>query len=156
MKKLQVLQAIASKNFRQDLVQKLRRQKNKASYIKDKFGLGPGSTVSTTTHPPKLDKIGKSKSVALPSPVKEESILGKILRPFIFWNSSVVHDLHFSKLRSFQASLSCRQLIMAWKVPYFAQMKIMHNTDLIQMDFRTEKNKIESTPILKLAMVKRL
>merc|ERR1712008_182229 len=36
---------------------------------------GPGSTVSTTTHPPKLDKIGKSKSVALPSPVKEESIL---------------------------------------------------------------------------------
>ena len=80
MKKLQVLQAIASKNFRQDLVQKLRRQKNKASYIKDKFGLGPGSTVSTTTHPPKLDKIGKSKSVALPSPVKEESILGKILR----------------------------------------------------------------------------
>jgi hypothetical protein len=79
MKKLQVLQAIASKNFRQDLVQKLRRQKNKASYIKDKFGLGPGSTVSTTTHPPKLDKIGKSKSVALPSPVKEESILGKIL-----------------------------------------------------------------------------
>jgi hypothetical protein len=78
MKKLQVLQAIASKNFRQDLVQKLRRQKNKASYIKDKFGLGPGSTVSTT-HPPKLDKIGKSKSVALPSPVKEETILGKIL-----------------------------------------------------------------------------
>ena len=74
MKKLQVLQAIASKNFRQDLVQKLRRQKNKASYIKDKFGLGPGSTATTTST--KLDKIGKSKSVALPSPLKEESILG--------------------------------------------------------------------------------
>ena len=44
--------------------------------------------------------------------------------------------------------------MLAWKVPYFAQMKIVHNTDLIQMDFRTEKNKIESTPILKLAMVK--
>ena len=68
MKKLQVLQAIASKNFRQDLVQKLRRQKSKASYIRDKFGLGPGST--NRDH--KLDKIGKSKSVALPSPIKEE------------------------------------------------------------------------------------
>ena len=32
---------------------------------------------------------------------------------------------------------------MAWKVPYFAQMKIVHNTDLIQMDLRTEKKKLE-------------
>ena len=70
MKKLQVLQAIASKNFRQEIIQKLRRQKSKASYIRDKFGLGPGST--NRDH--KLDKIGKSKSVALPSPIKEDPL----------------------------------------------------------------------------------
>ena len=75
MRKLSVLQAIASKNFRQDLVQKLRRQKSKASYFRDKFGLGP-STLTSNHH--KLDKIGKSKSVALPSPIKEEgSILDR-------------------------------------------------------------------------------
>ena len=68
--KLQVLQAIASKNFRQEIIQKLRRQKSKASYIRDKFGLGPGST--NRDH--KLDKIGKSKSVALPSPIKEDPL----------------------------------------------------------------------------------
>ena len=133
MKKLQVLQAIASKNFRQDLVQKLRRQKNKASYIKDKFGLGPGSTVSTTTHPPKLDKIGKSKSVALPSPVKEESILGKILRPFIFWNSSVVHDLHLSNLRYFSS--------WGWLTSADASLKstfICSNEDCAKQCFKNE------------------
>lgn len=72
MKKLQLLQNIASKNFRQDLVQKLRRQKSKASYLREKFGLGPGS-ITNSHH--KLDRIGKSKSVALPSPIKEESYM---------------------------------------------------------------------------------
>ena len=43
MKKLNELQNIASKNFRQDLAEKLRRQKSKATYFKEKFGLGPGS-----------------------------------------------------------------------------------------------------------------
>ena len=60
------------------MVQKLKRQRNKASYIRDKFGLGPGSSgPSTSGHHNKLEKIGKSKSVALPSPTKEES--GSIL-----------------------------------------------------------------------------
>ena len=43
IRKLQELQNIASKNFRQDLAQKLRRQKSKASYLKEKFGLGSGA-----------------------------------------------------------------------------------------------------------------
>ena len=68
-KKLKELQNIAMKNFRQELAQKLRRQKSKASYIKEKFGLGPGGgPVSSHGH-----RLSKAKSVALASsPIKEE------------------------------------------------------------------------------------
>ena len=86
MKKLQVLQAIASKNFRQDLVQKLRRQKNKASYIRDKFGLGP----SMQNH--KLKDIGKSKSVA--ATIKEDPILEETFVPKLkkIASGEIFHD----------------------------------------------------------------
>jgi tRNA isopentenyl-2-thiomethyl-A-37 hydroxylase MiaE len=47
IRKLQELQNIASKNFRQDLAQKLRRQKSKASYLKEKFGLGTGAAAAS-------------------------------------------------------------------------------------------------------------
>ena len=49
IRKLQELQNIASKNFRQDLAQKLRRQKSKASYFKEKFGLGTGGGSSNSS-----------------------------------------------------------------------------------------------------------
>ena len=76
MKKLNELQNIASKNFRQDLVERIRRQKSKASYFKEKFGLGSGSTagaggVSSSSSAHRLG--AKSKSIAIPSPTSEES-----------------------------------------------------------------------------------
>ena len=68
MKKLEVLQNIASKNFRQDIVQRLRRQKSKASSIREKFGLGPsgGGVISALGH-----RLNKAKSVSISSPSKE-------------------------------------------------------------------------------------
>ena len=68
-KKLKELQNIAMKNFRQELAQKLRRQKSRAYYIKEKFGLGPGGgPVSSHGH-----RLSKAKSIALASsPVREE------------------------------------------------------------------------------------
>ena len=79
MKKLNELQNIASKNFRQDLVEKIRRQKSKASQFKEKFGLGSGSAVgggggssATAAAAAAAAKLAKSKSVCVPSPTVEE------------------------------------------------------------------------------------
>lgn len=97
MKKLTELQNIASKNFRLEMVERIRRQKSRASYFKEKFGLGSGggsggsggtgigsggggsssggsgggggSATGTTPH--KLS--AKSKSMCLPSPTFEDS-----------------------------------------------------------------------------------
>ena len=75
IRKLEVMQNIASKNFRQDIAEKLKRQKSKASYIKEKLGLGSGSagasSSSTASGHHRLGAI-KSKSVCIPSPTLEE------------------------------------------------------------------------------------
>eukprot|EP00095_Tigriopus_kingsejongensis_P008238 maker-scaffold230_size244653-snap-gene-0.11 protein:Tk08238 transcript:maker-scaffold230_size244653-snap-gene-0.11-mRNA-1 annotation:"PREDICTED: uncharacterized protein KIAA1109-like isoform X7" len=68
IKKLNELQNIASKNFRLDLVEKIRRQKSRASYFKEKFGLGFGGGGAATPH--KL--TAKSKSLCIPSPTAED------------------------------------------------------------------------------------
>ena len=70
IRKLEVMQNIASKNFRQDLAEKLKRQKSKASYIKEKLGLGSGSGASSSSAHHRLG--AKSKSVCIPSPTLEE------------------------------------------------------------------------------------
>ncbi|XP_040563283.1 bridge-like lipid transfer protein family member 1 [Lepeophtheirus salmonis] len=67
IKKLNELQNIASKTFRQDLAQKLRRQKSKATYIKEKFGLGAAGS-----NHPRLSLASKSKSLCIPSPTRED------------------------------------------------------------------------------------
>ena len=70
LKKLQELQNIASQNFRYDIAQKLRRTKSKASYIKEKFGLGIDQYDGPT---PRSHRLRKCSSMAGPSPIKEES-----------------------------------------------------------------------------------
>ena len=69
LKKLQELQNIASQNFRYDIAQKLKRTKSKASYIKEKFGLGIEQYEGPT---PRAHRFRKSSSVATASPLKEE------------------------------------------------------------------------------------
>jgi hypothetical protein len=73
MKKLNELQNIASKNFRQDLVERIRRQKSKASYFKEKFGLGSaaGQAASGSSSSSSHRLGAKSKSVCIPSPTME-------------------------------------------------------------------------------------
>ncbi|KAF4529364.1 hypothetical protein B566_EDAN016813 [Ephemera danica] len=62
MRKLQDLEAVAFKDFRRDMIQKLRRQSVKASSIKGKFGLGS----KTNTY--------KSRSFIVPSPTPENHL----------------------------------------------------------------------------------
>ena len=69
LKKLQELQNIASQNFRYDIAQKLKRTKSKASYIKEKFGLGIDQYESPY---PRSQRLRKCSSVVAPSPIKEE------------------------------------------------------------------------------------
>ena len=69
LKKLQELQNIASQNFRYDIAQKLKRTKSKASYIKEKFGLGIEQYEGPT---PRAHRFRKSSSVVTASPLKEE------------------------------------------------------------------------------------
>ena len=64
-------------NHDQDLVEKIRRQKSKASQFKEKFGLGSGSagvggTAAGPTVAAAAAKLAKSKSVCVPSPTLEE------------------------------------------------------------------------------------
>ncbi|CAH0548963.1 unnamed protein product [Brassicogethes aeneus] len=59
MKRLQELETMVYKDFRRDMIQKLRRQSVKASSIKGKFGLGSKSNAS------------RSKSFVVPSPMPE-------------------------------------------------------------------------------------
>lgn len=66
IKKLNELQSIASKNFRQDLAQKLRRQKSKASYLREKFGLGPGGNSVSTSNFHRMGLKTRAMSVAGP------------------------------------------------------------------------------------------
>ena len=64
-----------SLNLIQDLVEKIRRQKSKASQFKEKFGLGSGSAVgggSGSSAAAAAAKLAKSKSVSIPSPTIEE------------------------------------------------------------------------------------
>ena len=70
LKKLQELQNIASQNFRYDIAQKLKRTKSKASYIKEKFGLGIEQHEGPT---PRTHRLRKCSSVVSASPIKEES-----------------------------------------------------------------------------------
>ena len=69
-KKLDELQNIASQNFRYDIAQKLKRTKSKASYIKEKFGLGIEQHDGPTA---RTHRFRKSSSVIAASPIKEES-----------------------------------------------------------------------------------
>ncbi|XP_034234984.1 transmembrane protein KIAA1109 isoform X3 [Thrips palmi] len=62
MKRLQELEAMVFKDFRRDMIQKLRRQSVKASSIKGKFGLG--SKASTF----------RSRSFVVPSPMPEHQL----------------------------------------------------------------------------------
>ncbi|PSN42909.1 Uncharacterized protein C0J52_12033, partial [Blattella germanica] len=62
MKRLQELEAMVFKDFRRDMIQKLRRQSVKASSIKGKFGLG--SKASTY----------RSRSFIVPSPTPEHHL----------------------------------------------------------------------------------
>ncbi|XP_049857041.1 transmembrane protein KIAA1109 homolog isoform X4 [Schistocerca gregaria] len=62
MKRLQELEAMVFKDFRRDMIQKLRRQSVKASSIKGKFGLG--SKASTY----------RSRSFIVPSPTPEHQV----------------------------------------------------------------------------------
>ena len=63
-------------NLDQDLVEKIRRQKSKASQFKEKFGLGSGSAgvgAGAAAGPTvAAAKLAKSKSVCVPSPTLEE------------------------------------------------------------------------------------
>ena len=68
LKKLQELQNIASQNFRHDIAQKLKRTKSKASYLKEKLGLGLDEGPTPRNH-----KLRKCSSVVTPSPIQEES-----------------------------------------------------------------------------------
>ncbi|XP_052121267.1 transmembrane protein KIAA1109 isoform X3 [Frankliniella occidentalis] len=61
MKRLQELEAMVFKDFRRDMIQKLRRQSVKASSIKGKFGLGS----KTSTY--------RSRSFVVPSPMAEQN-----------------------------------------------------------------------------------
>ncbi|XP_066144647.1 bridge-like lipid transfer protein family member 1 isoform X4 [Euwallacea fornicatus] len=61
MKRLQELETMVYKDFRRDMIQKLRRQSIKASSIKGKFGLG-----SKTSN-------FRSKSFVVPSPMPEDN-----------------------------------------------------------------------------------
>ncbi len=86
VKKLNELQSIASKNFRQDLAEKLRRQKSKASYFKEKFGLGAAATTpaaakvttAATTQGRRLTT--KSKSICGPPPSSDTSEFARARR----------------------------------------------------------------------------
>jgi hypothetical protein len=62
MRKLQELEAVAFKDFRRDMIQKLRRQSVKASSIKGKFGLGSKTNAY------------KSRSFVVPSPTPENHL----------------------------------------------------------------------------------
>ncbi|XP_063234537.1 bridge-like lipid transfer protein family member 1 isoform X2 [Bacillus rossius redtenbacheri] len=62
MKRLQELEAMVFKDFRRDMIQKLRRQSVKASSIKGKFGLGSKSSTY------------RSRSFIVPSPTPEHHI----------------------------------------------------------------------------------
>lgn len=60
MKRLQELEAMVYKDFRRDMIQKLRRQSMRASSIKGKFGLGSKNSTF------------RSKSFVVPSPMPED------------------------------------------------------------------------------------
>ncbi|CAG9772767.1 unnamed protein product [Ceutorhynchus assimilis] len=62
MKRLQELETMVYKDFRRDMIQKLRRQSMRASSIKGKFGLGSKSSTSF-----------RSKSFVVPSPMPEDN-----------------------------------------------------------------------------------
>uniref|UniRef100_A0AAR5PXF3 Bridge-like lipid transfer protein family member 1 C-terminal domain-containing protein n=1 Tax=Dendroctonus ponderosae TaxID=77166 RepID=A0AAR5PXF3_DENPD len=61
MKRLQELETMVYKDFRRDMIQKLRRQSMRASSIKGKFGLGSKSSTF------------RSKSFVVPSPMPEDN-----------------------------------------------------------------------------------
>ncbi|XP_050315619.1 transmembrane protein KIAA1109 isoform X2 [Anthonomus grandis grandis] len=61
MKRLQELETMVYKDFRRDMIQKLRRQSMRASSIKGKFGLGSKSNTF------------RSKSFVVPSPMPEDN-----------------------------------------------------------------------------------
>ena len=69
-KKLRELQNIAQKNFKQEMAQKLRRQKSKVGNWKVPFGLGAGQVVSQHGH-----RLSKAKSINIASsssPMRED------------------------------------------------------------------------------------
>merc|ERR1712107_577385 len=63
LKKLSDMEAFASKDFRRDIVQKLRRQSARTQSIKEKFGWG--GTVTNPAGPPQRGIIFKGRSQAL-------------------------------------------------------------------------------------------
>lgn len=62
VKRLQELEALVYKDFRRDMIQKLRRQSMRTSSIKDKFGLG------------KKTSTFRSRSFIIPSPTLENNL----------------------------------------------------------------------------------
>ncbi len=109
-KKLNELQNIASKNFRADLAEKLRRQKTKASYFKEKFGLGPGGGTPSSSggHTSRL-LAAKSKSVCIPSPTAEEPEFLRDIRQKSAEDSSKFPVATDSEAEAIMASLPKQQ-----------------------------------------------
>jgi len=68
LKKLSDMEAFASKDFRRDIIQKIRRQSARTQSIKEKFGLGSGNAPHV---PPQRGISIKSKTPFIPSPGDE-------------------------------------------------------------------------------------